>query len=101
MALYRLNRGQWEKGYAAVPTRVQRKSKAKAQPKASRQRTSIGAEGVRTETSPSKKGVSSGLSTIVHRQAKDKGGKGGTKVKWWTELRGNGDGSKGQISVTA
>jgi RNA exonuclease 4 len=103
MAIYRLHRGQWEKGYAAVPTRV-RKVKAKAQPKASRQQTSVGAEGVRTESSPpskmKSKGVSSGLSTIVHRRAKDKGGMGGAKVKWWTELGGNGDGSKGHISVT-
>jgi len=101
MAIYRLNRGQWEKGYAAVPMRVQRNAKAKAQAKASRQRKSIGAEGVarrRTEASPpsetQSKGVSSGLSTVVRLQMKDKGG---TKVKWWSELAGTGGGSKGHI----
>jgi hypothetical protein len=149
MAIYRLNRGQWEKGYAAVPIRVQRNAKAKAQLKASRERESIGPEGVarrrKKASPPSKtrsKGVSSGLSTIVRRkedpaanaqddrlkaaadaqmreeaeriawppsrpmpsskpQMKDKGGTDGTKVKWWSELAGTGDGSKGRISVTA
>jgi hypothetical protein len=106
MAVYRLNRGQWEKGYAAVPIRVQRNTKAKAQPKASRK--SIRLEGIerrRTEASPPSKtrskGVSFGLSTIVRRQKKDKGGMDGTKVKWWSELAGTGDSSKGRISVTA
>src|ERR1700722_15983053 len=104
MAIYRLNRGQWEKGYATVPVRVQRKAKATAQPSASRQQKSIEAEGVakkRTETSsPSKtrsNGVSSGLSTIVRRRMKDKGGTGGTKAKWWSELAGTGGSSKGRI----
>jgi hypothetical protein len=105
MAIYRLNRGQWEKGYAAVPIRVQRNTKAKAQLKASQERKSIGPEGVgrkRTEASPpSKTGVSSGLSTIVRRQKRDKGGTDGTKIKWWSKLTGTGDGSKGRISVTA
>jgi hypothetical protein len=107
MAIYRLNRGQWEQGYAAVPVRVQRNAKAKAQLKASRERKSIGPEGVarrRTEASPPSetrsKGVSSGMSTIVRRQMKDKGGADGTKVKWWSELAGTGDSSKGRISVT-
>jgi RNA exonuclease 4 len=105
MAIYRLNRGQWEKGYAAVPIRVQRNAKARAQPKASRK--SIRLEGIarrQTEASPSKtisKGVSSGLSTIVRRKTKDKGSTDSSKVKWWSELAGTGDGSKGRISVTA
>jgi hypothetical protein len=101
MAIYRLNRGQWEKGYATVPVRVQRKA---AQPKDSRQRKSARAEGAatkRTDASSSaktrSKGVSSGLSTIVHRQTKAKGGTGGTKVKWWNKLSGTGDGPKGRI----
>jgi len=104
MAIYRLNQRQWEKGYASVPIRVQRNAKGKAQLKASRQRESIGPDGVarrRTEVSPQSKGVSSGLSTIVRRKTKDKGGTDGTKVKWWSELAGTGDGSKGRISVTA
>ena len=105
MAIFRLNRGQWEKGYAAVPIRVQRNAKAKSQLKASRK--SIRLEGIarrQTKASPpskaQSKGVSSGLSTIVRRQKKDKGGTDGTKVKWWSELAGTGDSSKGRISVT-
>jgi len=105
MAIYRLNRGQWEKGYAAIPIRVQRSAKAKAQPKASRK--SIRLEGIakrQTEASPPSKtrskGVSSGLSTVIRRQVKDKGGTDGTKVKWWSELADTGDSSKGRISVT-
>ena len=104
MAIYRLNRGHWEKGYATVPVRVQRKAKATSQPKDSRQRKAAGAEGAatkRTDASSSvktrSKGVSSGLSTVVRRQTKDKGGTGGTKVKWWNELSGTGDGPKGRL----
>ncbi len=107
MAIYRLNRGQWEKGYAA-PIRVGRNAKAKAQPKASRKRKSIGPEGVargRTEASPPSqihaKGISSGLSTIVRRQTKNKEGAGDTKVKWWSELAGTGGSSKGGIRLAA
>ena len=107
MAIYRLNRGQWEKGYAVVPIRVRQKAKAKAQLKASRERKSIGPEGVakrQTAASPPSKtrskGVSSGLSTIVRRQMKDKGKTDGTKVKWWSKLSGTGNGSKGRISIT-
>jgi hypothetical protein len=103
LAIYRLNRGQWEKGYAAVPIRVQRNAKAKAQlEKASRKRKGVARR--QTEASPppktQSKGVLSGLSTIVRRQMKDKAGTDGTKVKWWSELAGTGDSSKGRISVT-
>lgn len=106
MAIYRLNRGQWEKGYAAVPIHVQRNTEAKAQLKASRKSIRLeGIAGRQTEASPPSKsrskGVSSGLSTTVRRQTKDKGGTDGTKVKWWSELAGTGDGSKGRINVTA
>jgi len=103
LAIYRLNRGQWEKGYDAVPIRVQRNAKAKAQlEKVSRERKDVARR--RTKASPppktQSKGVSSGLSTIVRRQMKDKGGTDGTKVKWWSELAGTGGSSKGRISVT-
>lgn len=109
MAIYRLNRGQWEKGYAAVPIRVQRNAKAKTRLKASQERKPIGLpEGVarrRTEASPPSKtqtkGVSSSLSTIVRRQVKDNGGTDGTKARWWSKLAGTRDSSKGRISVTA
>jgi len=107
MAIYRLHRKQWEKGYAVVPIRVKQKTKAKSEPTIPRQPKSIGAEGVARratkESLPSneqRKGVSSGLSTVVRRRMKAKGGMGGTKVKWWTELAGTKNSSKGRISVT-
>ena len=106
MAIYRLHRKQWEKGYAVVPIRVKQKTKAKAQPTIPRQPKSIGAESVATSATeaslPSteqRKGVSSGLSTVVRRGMKAKGGVRGTKDKWWAELAGTKSSSKGRISV--
>jgi RNA exonuclease 4 len=103
MAIYRLHRKQWEKGYAVVPIRLKQKPKAKPELTVPRQPKSIGAESVATKASqPSnkqRKGVSSGLSTVMRRQMKAKGGAGGTKVKWWSELASSGGGSKGRISA--
>jgi len=103
MAIYRLNRGQWEKGYAALPIRVQRNAKAKAQLQALREPKGVATRqtGASPPSKTQSKGVSSGLSTIVRRQKKDTRGTDGTKVKWWSELAGAGDSSKGRISVTA
>ena len=77
----RLNRKQWEKGYAVVPIRVKQKTKAKTEPKVPRQSKSIGAGSVaRRATKASlqsesqRKGVSSGLSTVVRHRMKAKGG---------------------------
>jgi RNA exonuclease 4 len=108
MAIYRLHRKQWEKGYDMVPIRVKQKSRAKAEPLGPQEPRSIGTESVARKaikappTSRShRKGVSSGLSTVVRRRMKAKGGVGGsTKVKWWSELAGTKGSSKGRISVT-
>jgi RNA exonuclease 4 len=111
MAIYRLHRRQWEKGYAVAPIRVKQKTRAKADPTVSQpqQPKSIGVEGVARRVTaapqPSKgqpKGVSSGLSTVVRRRMKAKGGVGasGPKFRWWTKLTGTENGSKGCISVT-
>jgi RNA exonuclease 4 len=107
MAIYRLNRKQWERGYAVVPLRVKQKTKAKTEPMVPLQSKSIGAESVaRRATKASlqpgsqRKGVSSGLSTVVRHRMKAKGGVGSTKVKWWSELAGSRGGSKGHIGVT-
>jgi len=106
MAIYRLNRKQWEKGYAVIPIRVQQNTRAKAGPNVLPQGESIEVEGVATKptnaSSPSKtrrKGISSGLSTVVRRRTNVKGGVGGTKVKWWSQLAGARGGSKGHISI--
>lgn len=110
MAIYRLHRRQWEKGYTVVPVHVQRKPKAKAKPKISQPRRSIRAERKAVAQSPAKaflssktqrKGISSGLSTVVRRRTKVKGGVGGTNDKWWSKLAGTGDSSKGRLRVTA
>lgn len=105
MAIYRLHRRQWEKGYAVAPIRVKQKTRAKANPTIPQQPKSTGVESVARRvievSQPSKeqlKGVSSGLSTVVRRRTKAKGV--GTKVKWWTELAGTKNSSKGRISVT-
>ena len=104
MAIYRLHRKQWEKGYGVVPIRVKQKMKAKAESLAPRVPKSIGAESVVKKASMARpkqrKGVSSGLSTVVGHWTKAKGGTGGTKVKWWSKLSGNKSNSKGHISVT-
>jgi len=107
MAIYRLHRRQWEKGYTVVPIRVKQKTRAKVDPTIPQQPKSIGVESVARRVTkvsqPSKeqlKGVSSGLSTVVRHRMKAKGGVGGTKVKWWTELAGSKNSSKGRINVT-
>ncbi|KAI0262565.1 ribonuclease H-like domain-containing protein [Gloeopeniophorella convolvens] len=125
IAVYRLHRKQWEKGYSVVPIRVQ-KGKAKAEPSPeetpttdiSQKRTHTSTEEQNEDNAerPAKtsrlpksgsvpkgvaiqrKGVSSGLSTVVRRRAKGKDGVGGTKAKWWTEL-GSGK-SKGSIKIS-
>ena len=87
-----------------APIRVKQKAKAKTEPLVPQEPESIGAESVLKKATkpPSKqrKGVSSGLSTVVRHRTKAKGGVGGTKVKWWSELSGNKGGSKGHISTT-
>jgi len=107
MAIYRLHRKQWEKGYVVVPIRVKQKTKAKAEPTIPQQPKPIGAESVARKgtegplpSNEQRKGVSSGLSTVVRRRMKTKGGVGGTKVKWWTELADTKNSSKGRISIT-
>ena len=112
MAIYRLYRKQWESGYAVVPIRVQRKVRAKAEPSlpigevSGRTRpneeppTMSHHSETRARTTTQRKGVSSGVSTVVRRQSTAKGGVDGSKEKWWTVLTGTGEGSKGSIQVT-
>ena len=113
MAIYRLHRKQWEKGYAAVPIRVPQKAKTKdIGDQLVSGSKSIGAgdgskrpTGVSLSSKTSKgittqrKGVSSGLSTVVRHRPKVKGGVSGNKVKWWSELGGAREGSKGRVKV--
>jgi len=104
MAIYRLHRKQWERGYAVVPIRIQRKGRAKAEPDdddppvPARTRSNVTSQGTRGGTTNQRKGISSGVSTVVRRPSKS--GVDGTKEKWWTVLTGTGEGSKGSIRVT-
>ena len=112
MAIYRLHRRQWESGYAVVPIRVQQKVRAKAEPSPPIEevsgRTKPNGEPpttshhseTRARITTQRKGISSGVSTVVRRQSTTKGGVDGTKEKWWTVLTGTGEGSKGSIQVT-
>jgi RNA exonuclease 4 len=112
LAVYRLHRKQWEKGYAVVPIRVPYKAKSKdigdqLAPEPEISQKSSDNDGPQRTSLPSKtskgkpKGVSSGLSTIVRHRSKVKSGVGSSKVKWWSELGGAQarDGSKGSIRV--
>ncbi|KAI9465673.1 ribonuclease H-like domain-containing protein [Lactarius psammicola] len=115
MAIYRLHRKQWESGYDVVPIRVQRKGRAKAVPNDSDPPIREGSGRTRSSREPpatshpsetrvgsitQRKGISSGMSTVVRRPSTPKGGVDGTKEKWWTVLSGTGEGSKGSIRVT-
>lgn len=116
MAIYRLHCKQWENGYAVVPIRVPWKERANEEPndgdlpvrevsgrtRSNREsRATSHPSGMRAGTTTQRKGISSGMSTIVRRPSTTtKGGVGSTKEKWWTELSGTGEGSKGRIRVT-
>jgi len=108
MAIYRHHRKQWEKGYAVVPIRARQKAKAKEEPNSPRRRESIGTDGgakrLTKASLPSetkRKGVSSGLSTVVRHRTKVKGEVGRAKAKWWTQLGPTRGGSKGHINDIA
>lgn len=83
MAVYRLHRKEWEKGT------VQKKHEGK---KRKRQDTDKEAD---VFPGGGRKGVSSGLSTVIRH--KDGGG-GTQKTQWWKEL-GTGTGSKGSTKI--
>ncbi|KAI9441198.1 ribonuclease H-like domain-containing protein [Lactarius indigo] len=116
MAIYRLHGKQWESGYAVVPIRVQRKDRAKEEPndgdpparevsgrtKSNREsRATSRPSKTRARTTTQRKGISSGMSTVVrHSSTTTKGGVGSKNKKWWTVLSGTGKGSKGSVRVT-
>jgi RNA exonuclease 4 len=107
MAIYRLHRKQWEIGYAVVPIRVLRKERAKTVPNDGDPlmrevpgRTTSHTSETRAGITTRRKGISSGMSTVVRRPSTTKDGVDGTKEKWWTVLTGTGESSKGSIRVT-
>lgn len=97
MALYRIHKKEWEKGNTTQgPASESTKSKKR------KHHSDNLVEGTETAAEPNefsgggRKGVSSGLSTVVKRS----GPRGGEKTKWWKQLGGGGT-SKGSMRLKA
>lgn len=125
MAVFRLHRKQWERAYSTMPIRVNNsrsnevKGKSRAHTSMNRPEGGTYGEGANTTTqnrqvkfaakrkvvhsvgNGGRKGVSSGLSTIITKRSKGGGGGGGggggDKSQWWKEL---GGGAKGALSLS-
>ncbi|KAG5644292.1 hypothetical protein DXG03_008710 [Asterophora parasitica] len=84
MAVYRLHRKEWEKGNTTLTTK-KRKRADKTQDEGTGD-----IEGDIAEAFPGggRKGVSSGITTVVRRGSSD-----GEKTKWWKELAGASKGT--------
>jgi hypothetical protein len=95
MAVFRLHRKEWEKAYASIPPTLTVSKK--------RKRAEVAAEddGLTIASTPRqsvrRKGMSSGLSTVVKRRSKgsegvypmhlvDAASRGGKRMDWWREL---------------
>ncbi|KAG6889539.1 hypothetical protein C0992_004799 [Termitomyces sp. T32_za158] len=93
MAIYRIHRKEWEKGNKPLP---QTKKRKRVEGMAGDADDNEGKDGMEAESSTfpggGRKGVSSGLSTIVRRGP---GVSGGQKKKWWKEVLS----SKGSITM--
>ncbi|KAJ7493645.1 ribonuclease H-like domain-containing protein [Mycena latifolia] len=120
MAVYRLHRREWEKG---APPLARLLGKGKGKKHAGDEEEESGDSDEEEPALPTKKkgkeskkegfpgggrkGVSSGLGTIVRRAGgsgaggvrSKSGGGGGEKTQWWTELGGASAGSKGRLSA--
>lgn len=114
MAVYRLHRKEWEKGTRGAgetAALVSKKRKQERREEDADDNSDDSIEGsVRKgkETEKSKypgggrKGVSSGLSTVVrHGRSNESAGGGVEKTKWWKELATTSKSSKGSIRVKA
>ncbi|KAF7984817.1 hypothetical protein HWV62_11840 [Athelia sp. TMB] len=89
MALYRLHRKEWDKGFSFSHNSTSTTSKKRKNP--DEPESLEGDSQSQKFPGGGRKGVSSGLGAIVqHRD----GSKGGEKKKWWTELGGGGGGGK-------
>ncbi|TFK64287.1 ribonuclease H-like protein [Pluteus cervinus] len=97
MAVYRLHRKDWEKGNSSsAPT--QKETKKRRRNKSVGDASTADNASVSSNETPGggKKGISSGLSTIVRLGQKVK-----PKTKWWKEVLANEGTSKGSIKVPA
>lgn len=93
MAIYRLHRKEWEKGNKP-PLTKKRKRADKSQDEERGDPDGEDGKAGATSTNPrgGRKGISSGLTTVVRH-----GTPGDQKTRWWKEL---GEGSKGSIRLT-
>ena len=127
MAVFRLHRKQWERAYSTMPIRVNNRKFAPHDKVKGKRRadTFVSPEGdtdgedadtttqsgrvkvaakrkaVHSAGNGGRKGISSGLSTIITKRSKGGGrgggGGGGDKSQWWKEL---GGGAKGALSLS-
>lgn len=95
MAVFRIHRKEWEKGNKPL---LQTKKRKRAEGTANDADEKSSKDETEAETSPptfpggGRKGVSSGLTTIVKRGP---GASGGEKKKWWKEVLS----SKGSLTM--
>jgi RNA exonuclease 4 len=106
MAVYRLHRKEWEKGNKQLVRAADSGKKRKRSEKPDLEDAGTdeagddnGANVVEKNRPPrgGRKGVSSGLTTIIRRGAHGKTGTSGEKTKWWKELAGGS--SKGSLRL--
>jgi len=103
MAVYRLHRKEWEKGNRQL-VKARESGKKRKRHKTDDEDGSEGEEVKSDFPGGGRKGVSSGLTTIVRRgvNSQTRGTRGGStgekKSKWWKELA---SGSKGTLKLQA
>lgn len=98
MAVFRLHRKEWEKGSRPV---IDHGSTSKKRKWATANVANEGSDELEHDRSSKfpgggRKGVSSGLSTVVMRGG---GSAAGEKSKWWRELGGGSAKSKGSMRI--
>ena len=100
MAVYRIHRKGWEKSIQSSPKHAHPKKRKRVSAE------DDNVEDVEKSRGPGggRKGVSSGLSTIVRRGGSSSRSNGGSgpgreSKKWWKELGGGSGGSKGSVRV--
>lgn len=106
MAVYRLHRKEWEKGHRPLTKAADSGTKRKRGEKKEHEDPGVDKAGnddgevvIAKKQFPGggRKGVSSGLTTIIRRGGNEKGGTTGEKTKWWKELSAGS--SKGSVRL--
>lgn len=102
MAVYRLHRKEWEKGHKQLTKAADSGMKRKRGEKKEHEDPGVNEAGdddgedmkaKKQFPGGGRKGVSSGLTTVIRRGGNGKGGTTGEKTKWWKELAGSSKGS--------